>query len=251
MSDMETRIAGSSLLDLPLVAHAVAVVYNLPSLGSARLRLSGSILADIYLGKITRWNDPRIVKLNPGLALPDLTINPVHQSYNSGTTFVFTAYLCAVSHAWYTSVGTGRQAHWPVGLSGYRAAGTARMVSSAPGSLGYLELSDAGIAALPAAAIQNAQGNFVVPTVDSAEAAALAATLTCDLRGSIVNSPAPFGYPLVGYYYVSCYKHLAGLEASGLIVWMLTDPHQDAAVLSYIPLPPSVRAKALTLVTHP
>jgi len=244
MYDAEYRGNGPGTLNLPVAAHAAAIVYNLPGL-TARLHLTGLIIADIYLGRITRWNDPQIAKINPGLTLPDLAIDPIHQSNGSGTTYVFTAYLSAVSSDWKSGVGGGKQVHWPVGLGAKRDVGMARAVPATPGSIGYLEFSDAVTTPLSVAAVQNADGKFVVPSVESMEAAANAVKLPRDMRGSIVNSPAPAGYPVVGYFYVFADEKYTGANAKTLITWMLTKGQVKSAMFSYAPLPPAVEKQAL------
>ncbi len=242
--------AGPGTLNLPMVIHAVAVVYSLPGLGSATLRLTGPILADIYLGKITRWNDPQIARINPGIRLPDLAVSPLHQSSGSGATYVFTSYLSAVSPDWKTNVGSGKAVHWPVGLGGKGSVGAARVLAN-PGSLVYMDLSYAMTTTLSRAAVRNMRGQYIVPTVEAMTLAARAVRQPEDLRGSLVNSPAPLGYPLVGYTYLCVYKRPASRKANDLITWMLTEGQRDAAGFGYAPLPPSVRKQALAALSLP
>ncbi len=231
------------LLNIPVAAHTVSIVYNLPGL-QAPLRLSGLVLADIYLGKITRWNDPQIVRLNPSAARFDLAINPTHQSPSSGTTYVFTSYLSAVSPAWRSTVGAGPPVYWPVGLGG-DGNGVFRAVRQAPGTIGYLESQHATANNIPCAAIQNAKGKFVLPTLAATEAAAAAVKLPRDFRGSIVNSAAPLGYPLIGYTYLYIYRHPANPQVIRLVTWILTTGRHEAAEGGYAPLPGQVQAQAL------
>ena len=246
MSEDEMRIS-SGALNLPMAAHAVVIVYNLPGI-TAKLRLTGPIIADIYLGKITRWNDPQIVKINPGTALPDLAVNPVHQSNGNGTTYILTTYLSAVSPLWKSTVSAGTSVRWPVGLGGKQCAGVAHIVLQTPGSIGYMELSNIAANPVPFAAIQNAKGNFVVPSLESAELAASAVTLPRDMRGSIVNSPAPLGYPLVGYTYLFVYTHPANPQVKDFITWILTKGQRDTAIFGYASLPAHVQKQALAAV---
>lgn len=247
MYDAEFRNAGPGILNLPVVAHAVAIVYNLPGLAEP-LRLTGPIIADIYLGRITRWNDPQIARLNPGATLPDLAVTPFHQWQGSGTTYVFTSYLSAISFDWKSSVGAGKSVRWPVGLGGKGSTGAAR-IQAVPGSISYLDLSYVQTAPLSLAAVQNADGQFVVPSVASTEAAASAVKLPRDMRASIVNSPAPLGYPLTGYFYVFAYKNPTNPKSRDLIVWILTKGQQEAASFGYARLPPAVRKQALAALT--
>lgn len=243
LSDDATR-AAPGLRHVPTVAHLVVFTYNLPGIG-AGLRLTGPVVAGIYLGEITRWNGPEIVRLNPGLPLPDLAISPVHPSSGGGTTSVLTAYLSAVSPAWKDRVGAGKSVHWPVGLGGRSDVRMAAAVRAVAGSIGPLEWDYALTNAMPCAAMENARGNFVYPSVGTA--AATAASLPPDLRGADVKSNAPLNYPLVGFIYLLIYKGGAKPALKGLLTWILTEGQHDAAPMGYVPLPPGVREKALAV----
>lgn len=244
MNDAEMQ-AAPGILHIPTVAHAVTVVYNLPGINTP-LHLTGPVIADIYLGRITRWNDPRLARLNPNVPLPDLAVFPVHASNGSGTTYIFTTYLSAVSPQWKESVGAGKAVHWPFGLGG--KSEYMQLIKGTEGSIGYTELNYAVPIRIPYAALQNARGNFVSPTIEATDAAAASAKTTPDMRGSIVNAPAPLGYPLVGYTYLLIYKNGAKPAVKDLLTWCLTTGQHDATDLLYAPLPPTVQKRALALV---
>lgn len=178
MKDDEIAKAKGPVMHFPTVLGAVAVTYNLAALGGA-LRLSGQVLGDIFMGRITKWNDTRIAALNPGVSLPGSDILVVHRSDGSGTTFVFTDYLATVSPTWSSGPGRGKEVPWPVGLGGKGNEGVAGQVKQTPGSIGYVELAYAKQNNLPFAAIQNASGSFVVPSPEgmTAAAAGVAGTL--------------------------------------------------------------------------
>ena len=246
MSDTEMR-AVPDILHIPTVAYAVAIVYNLPGI-KAGLHLTGPVVADIYLGKVSRWNDPRIARLNPTLMLPDHAIFPVHQSNGGGNTYLLTTYLSIVSSAWQESVGAGKSICWPVGLGGKQGSGMAQLIARNEGSFGYMELRDAVRSGLPYAAIQNAKGHFVAPTLASIGSAAGSAEMPPDLRGSIVNSPAASGYPIAGFAFLLVHRDNPRPELTDLLTWCLTTGQKDAAGFQAVPLPPNVRRRALSLI---
>src|SRR3954469_20966948 len=165
MSDEEISKLKAPALHIPTVLGAVVVTYNLPEL-TKPLNLTGPVVAQIYLGKITKWNAPEIASLNPGLTLPNKDILVVHRSEGSGTTYIFTDYLTAVSPAWAAGPGKGKEVQWPVGLGGQGNAGVAGQLSQVPGSFGYIELAYARQNKLPYAAIKNSAGTFVLPTTE-------------------------------------------------------------------------------------
>lgn len=246
MTDAELRKT-PDVIHIPTVLGAVVVAYNLQ--GVPDLRLTPAVLADIFLGKIKRWNDPAIGAANPGVALPALDITVAHRSDGSGTTYVFTDYLSAVSAEWKSKVGTGKSVDWPVGVGGKGNEGVSGVIRNTPGAIGYVELIYAEQTRIPYALIQNRDGNFVKPTLESVSAAAAgaAARMPEDLRVSIVNAPGKDSYPISAFTYLLLDKNQKD-EAKGralvkFIWWALHDGERYARELLYAPLPPEVLAK--------
>jgi phosphate transport system substrate-binding protein len=243
MTDEQLAAAPRPILHVPTVVGAVAVVYNLPGL-SGTLKLEAAVLGDLFLGRITRWNDPRIARTNPDLALPDAPVSIVHRSDGSGTTAILTEYLSAVNLAWHERVGAGMSVNWPVGLGGKGSEGVSGQVRQLPGSLGYVELAYAVQSRLPFAAIQNRAGRFVSPELESTTAAAAAASLPEDLRTSIVNASGDQSYPIAGFTYLLVYQDQVdparGRALADFIGWCLYEGQSYAAELGYAPLPSGV-----------
>lgn len=239
-------------LHLPTVMGAVAVTYNLPGLQQP-LRLSGDVLADVFLGRVRKWNDARIAGLNPGVALPDRDILVVYRTDGSGTTYVFTDYLSAVSPQWKEAVGTGKAVKWPTGLGAKGNEGVAGQIKNTEGAIGYAEVAYAMQTGLQTAALQNQGGSFVTPSVEATTAAAtdVAGKLGADpdFRLSLVNSAAPQAYPITSWTYLlipqrfeDCAK---GRALAGVLEWALTQGGQQARDLHYAPLPDPVRDQVL------
>lgn len=247
----EEMRAAPGILHIPTVAGAVALAYHLPGPGPSRsgLKLSGNVIADIYLGKITRWNDPRITALNPGMKLPAAGIVPFHRSDGSGTTNVFTTYLAAVSPASKATIGIGKSVRWPKGPGGKGNTGVAALIQQTPGGFGYVELNYAAANHIPYASVRNAKGKFITPDAASTTAAASGFRVSPDLRMSIVNTSSPNGYPIASFTYLLVYPN-AKPQLKGLLQWALGDGQKEAVPLAYAPLPPSVRAKALAAVRN-
>jgi phosphate transport system substrate-binding protein len=243
MSDDELAVAPRPVLHIPTVAGSVAVVYNLPDLQSG-LKLTRSMLVDVFLGRITRWDDPRIVEANPGMALPSVAITTVHRSDGSGTTAVFTEYLASISPEWQQQVGTGTSVNWPVGIGAKGSEGVSGQVQQLSGGLGYVELAYAVQGHLSYAAVQNRTGRFVEPTLESTIGAAAGANLPVDLRGSIVDAPGEQSYPISTLTYLLAYQDQAdpvrGRAVADFFRWSLHEGQQHAAELGYAPLPPNV-----------
>jgi phosphate transport system substrate-binding protein len=248
----EEQARAPDVLQLPTVLGAVAVAYNLPGLEQP-VRLSGEVLADVFLGTVTRWDDARIAQLNPGVALPARDVLVVYRTDGSGTTHVFTDYLSAVSPSWKEKVGTGKAVRWPVGLGAKGNEGVAGQIRQTEGAIGYAEVAYALQTGLQAAALRNAAGEFVEPTVEATTAAAAGVAeqvaATGDFRVSLVNSPAAGAYPIASWTYLlvpqqieDCTKARA-LE--GVIRWALTEGGDDARALHYAPLPDAVRERVL------
>ena len=253
MSDEElSRAKGGRILHVPTVLGAVVLTYNLPELTDT-LTLTGELIADIFLGRVTRWDDARIAALNPDVKLPDRDILVVHRSDGSGTTYVFTDYLAAVSPAWRSGPGKGKEVQWPVGLGGKGNEGVAGQVKQTPGTLGYTELAYAKQNRLPVAAIRNSSGADVIPTIESITAAAAEAARTLpadtDYRISIVNAPGAESYPISSFTWILVYEQQAdsvkGRKLHDFLRWALTKGEAEAAALDYAPLPESMSTSLL------
>jgi phosphate transport system substrate-binding protein len=249
MSDEEISKLKAPAYHIPTVLGAVVVTYNLPELAKP-LNLTGPLVAQIYLGKVTKWNAPEIASLNPGVKLPNKDILVVHRSEGSGTTYIFTDYLTAVSPAWAAGPGKGKEVQWPVGLGGQGNPGVTGQIRQVPGSIGYIELAYARQNKLPVAAIKNAAGAFVQPTIESVTeaAAAIAAKLPAntDFRVSVVNAPAKGAYPISSFTYLLVYQTQTnatkGKKLIDFIRWAIHEGEADAASLDYSPLPKNVVA---------
>ncbi len=242
-----SRAKGGALLHIPTVLGAVAISYNVPGLASG-LKLTGPVLADIYLGKITRWNDRQIQALNPGVKLPAADILVTHRSEGSGTTYIFADYLSTQSPAWKAGPGKGTDIQWPVGLGGKGNAGVAGLIKQTPGSIGYVELAYVIENKLPYALLRNAAGKWVAPSMAGATAAAagVARSLppSTDFRVSIVNAPGAAAYPISSFTWLLVYEHpkdaAKGKQLADFIRWALHDGQAGAAALDYAPLPANV-----------
>jgi phosphate transport system substrate-binding protein len=253
MSDAElAKAKGGPVLHIPTVLGAVVVTYNLPQLARP-LRLDGATLADLFLGRITKWNDARIAALNPGAKLPDVDVLVVHRSDGSGTSYVFTDYLATVSPAWAAKPGKGKEVQWPVGLGGKGNEGVAGQVKQLPGSIGYIELAYAKQNKLAFADIKNAKGQFVTPTIAAVTAAAAGAVAalpaTTDYRVSIVNAAGVGAYPISSFTWLLVYKAqpdaTKGKKLLDFARWALTEGEKSAAMLDYAPLPPAMAKRLL------
>ena len=236
---------GTEILHIPTVMGAVVVTYNLPKVGKG-LKITPDVLADIYLGKITKWNDSRITSINKGLNLPDEAIFVAHRSDGSGTTNIFTGYLAKVSNSWKSKVGQGTSVDWPVGLGGKGNDGVAGLVKQTEGSIGYVELAYAEKNNLPYAALKNKAGYFVEPTFDavSAAAAGFIKNMPADLRVEITNADGKDSYPIAGFTWLLIYKNMKDKAKAKAIVkflkWAVTDGEKYAKQLYYAPLPKEV-----------
>jgi phosphate transport system substrate-binding protein len=251
MKDEQLKNAPGKILHIPTVAGAVVITYNLE--GNPKLKLDGSTLADIFLGQITKWNDPRIAALNPGVNLPRTDIVVAHRSDGSGTTGIFTAYLNTVSPAWKEKVGSDVSVQWPAGLGGKGNDGVSGLVKQSPGAIGYIELIYALQNKLPIADMKNAAGNFVTPSLDSVTAAMEGAQIPDDLRFMIINPPGDTAYPIGGCTYLLVYEDLKGhikdpshaTKVVDFLKWAETDGQKLAPALDYAPLPEALRKRVL------
>jgi len=234
-----------AVIHFPTVAGAVVLAYNLPSV-TAPLQLTPDVVAGIYMGKITMWNDKRIAASNAGVALPNMPIAAIHRSDGSGTSYIFTAYLSAVSAEWKELVGNNTSVSWPVGLGGKGNEGVSGLVRQAPGAIGYVELAYAKQNNFSVASIRNAAGKFIAPSIASTTAAAngAAAVLAKDVRTPIVNSPAPDAYPIAGLTFLLVNKEqrdqAKGKAIADFIAWAMTEGQKSAEALDYAPLPEAV-----------
>ncbi len=243
MTQEQMNEAPGRIYHIPMVMGSVAVTYNVPGV-SKGLKLTADILADIYLGKLTNWNDSRIASINPGVNLPDLAIVVVHRSDGSGTSFIFTDYLSSVSSEWKGKVGKATSVNWPVGLGGKGNEGVAGVVKQTPGSIGYNELAYAAQNNLSYADLQNKSGNFIEPTIEATSAAASGVPMPEDFRVSVVNSPNPQAYPIAGFTWLLIYKdmddHTKGEAIVNFIKWAIHDGQSYTKDLMYAPLPADV-----------
>ena len=244
ITDEELKMASAEIVHIPTCLGSVAICFNLP--GQPNLNLTPEILADIYMGGITRWDDKRIKAVNPGLSLPKMPIMVVHRSDGSGTTFIFSDYLSKVSQSWEKRVGRGKALSWPTGLGAKGNEGVTGLIKQIPGSIGYIELAYAIQNKMPRAAIKNASGTFIEPTLDSTSRSAQS-EIPADTRVSITNTSAADGYPISGFTWLIVYKEQnynsrSREKAQALVnlVWWMTHEGQNyTKPLDYAPLPES------------
>ena len=247
LSDEEQKAMPAPVVHIPTVAGAVVLAYNLPGLRKP-LRLSPDVIAGIYLGEIERWNHQRIAAINPGVRLPNTAIAVAHRSDGSGTTYIFTRYLAAISRPWDDRVGAGKSVNWPIGVGGKGNEGVTGLVKQTPGGIGYVELAYAAQSKLPYATVRNAAGNFVEPSIASTTAAAAGAVaaMAKDVRASIANSNAADAYPIAGFTYILIYRDqkdaAKGEALAKFLGWAIRDGQRFAADLLYAPLPKDVVA---------
>jgi phosphate transport system substrate-binding protein len=246
----DDQMAKVDAVHIPTVLGAVVVAYNAP--GMKTLRFSPETLANIFLGKITKWNDPAILADNPGVKLPEQSISVAHRSDGSGTTFIFVDYLSKVSPEWKSKVGTGTSVNWPAGLGGKGNEGVTGLVKSTPGSIGYVELIYAIQQKLSVADIKNSAGNFITPKLESTTAAAEGAAIPDDYRVSLTNPPGAQAYPIAGFTWLLVHKDskdkAKGTALINFLRWALTDGQRLATQLDYAPLPKSLQERVLKTV---
>ena len=249
MTDTELAAARHGpVLHIPTTLGAVVVIYNVPGV-TQPLRMTPDVIADIFMRKITKWNDPRLAAVNPGVTLPATDILVVHRSDGSGTTYIFTDYLSKVSPTWAAGPGTGKAITWPAGtLGGKGNEGVAAQVQQTQGSIGYVELAYATQNKLPVALVRNSSGAFIAPTIASitAAAAGVADTLsaTSDFRISIVNAPGADAYPISSFSWILLYQNqtdaVKGRKLVDFLKWAVTEGQQHGAARDYAPLPPKL-----------
>jgi phosphate transport system substrate-binding protein len=254
MTDEQLKASKIKIVHVPTVLGAVVPIYNLPGV-SGDLKFSPDVLADIYLGKISNWNDARIAKDNPGIKLPNTDIVVVHRSDGSGTTYIFTDYLSKVSNDWKNSVGKSTAVPWPKGIGGKGNENVAAMVRQMPGGIGYVELIYALQNKIPYGYVKNAAGNWVKGSVEGVtEAAATVKQMPADYRVSITNAPGANAYPISSFTWLLI-PTPAPNSANGKIIkdflgWMLDHGQAETSALYYAPLPKAVSDKVRTTISQ-
>jgi phosphate transport system substrate-binding protein len=244
MTNEELAKAPAPLLHVPMTLGAVTLSYNLPNVKQP-LRFTPDALAGVFLGEITKWNDPKLASLNPGVKLPNGPITVVHRSDGSGTTAIFTEYLSAAVPRWKDKVGAGKTVNFPVGLGAKGNEGVAGQLKTSPGSVGYVELAYAIETKQPVAAIQNQAGQFVTPSLEGITAAAdgLADKIPSDMRSFIVNAPGQAAYPISGFTYILVYRDqqdpAKGKALAEFLWWAVHDGQAYGPPLHYAKLPSS------------
>ena len=245
MTDEQLKAAPGALMHFPTVLGAVVPVYNVPGVTS-ELKFTGSLLADIFLGKVTKWNDPAIAKLNPGAKLPATAITVAHRSDGSGTTYIWVDYLSKVSSEFASKVGVKTSVNWPTGVGGKGNEGVSGLVTQTPGSIGYVELIYALQNKISYGSVQNAAGEFVKATVEGVTMAAAAASakMPADFRVSITNAPGKSVYPISSFTWMLLYEDAKDKAQAKAMVdfmkWALGDGQKYCADLGYAPLPAAV-----------
>jgi phosphate transport system substrate-binding protein len=249
MSDENLAQAPGKILHIPTVAGADVITYNLP--GDPKLKLDGDVIVNIFMGNITKWNDPKITALNPGVNLPDQPIVTVHRADGSGTTFIFTDYLSSVSPVWADTAGKGTSVKWPAGtgLAAKGNEGVAGQVKQLSGAIGYVELIYAKQNNMPYADVKNSSGNFISPSLDSIIAALATAKIPDDFRFSMVNPPGEKAYPIAGATWLLVYEKqkdaVKGRKLVEFLNWALSKGEAMATSLDYAPLPDEVQKRVL------
>jgi phosphate transport system substrate-binding protein len=247
------QVDGRVVLQVPVTLGGVAMAYNVPGV-SETLKMTRGLIADIYLGKITKWNDPALQRLNPSVKLPDMPIVTVHRSDGSGTTYIFTDFLGRVSAEWKTKVGTDKSVDWPApnAVGGKGNEGVAGAVRQTPGSIGYLELAYVLENAITYATVENKAGRYVLPTIDSVRAAAAAKPSVSATDFSIVDQATPEAYPISGYSWVVLYQKPTDTARArmlkAIMSWLVTDGQALAQTVKYVPLPPNVQKTAILTI---
>ena len=245
MNDDQLKAAPGPILHFPTVLGAVVPIYNVPNV-TVDLKFTGQVLADIYLGKVTKWNDPEIMKANPGVSLPGTAITVVHRADGSGTSYIWCDYLASVVPEWKQKVGVSTSVQWPIGLGGAKSDGVTALVKQTPGAIGYVELVYALQNKLSYGVVQNQAGSFVKASLATATAAAAAAAknMPPDFRVSIVNAAGANAYPITSFtwmlFYQSPKDKVQGKAMVDFLTWALTDGQKFTADLGYAPLPQPV-----------
>jgi phosphate transport system substrate-binding protein len=247
-SDMplsDADLAKDGLMQFPTVIGGVVPVVNVRGIGPGQLRLTGQVLGDIYLGKVTKWNDPAIAALNPGLTLPAATIAPVRRADGSGTTFIFTNYLSKVNAEWKAQVGEGTAVNWPAGAGGKGNEGVAAFVQRLPNSIGYVEYSYAVTNRMASVQMRNADGQFVKPDDTSFKAAAAGADWSRSFNQILTHTPGAQSWPITGATFILMHTQPDKPSQAGASLaffeWAFSQGDAMATQLEYVPLPPTVK----------
>jgi len=242
MTDEEIAAVKEGVVLLPVTAGSIVLAYNLPG-APKELRLSRAAYTGIFLGTITKWNDPAIASANPGATLPDTKITVVSRSDGSGTTYVFTQHLSAISPQWSSGPGTGKSVNWPVGVAGKGNPGVTALIKQTPGAIGYVEFAYAQQTGMPMVVLENKSGQYVKADLDTAKRALGSVALPSDLRAWLPDPGAPDAYPIVTYTWLLCYKKYADPKVAealkAVIRYGLSDGQRFSAELGYVPLPDS------------
>ncbi len=250
MTDEEmAKSKNGPILHIPMTIGSVAMSYNLPSVPADKhIKLTGALIADIFLGKVKKWNDAALTQLNPDITLPDAAITVVHRSDGSGTTAIFTKYLSAVSPEWSSKIGANTTVNWPTGVGGKGNEGVAGAIKTTQNALGYVELAYVLVNNMQYGSVKSKDGEDVLPALDTAKADAQNFTnIPADLRFYIVNAPGKNSYPISGYSWTLVYQNQQnadrGQALANLLWWMSHDGQQYAPDLHYVPLPDSIVKK--------
>ncbi|GDX41188.1 phosphate-binding protein [Armatimonadota bacterium] len=254
LTDEEERSLSAPAVHIATVGGADVLAYNIPGQGVG-LRLTADIVAGIFLGKIVKWNDPKIVKENPKANLPDLAIQSVHRTDGSGTTYIFTSYLKKVSAEWAAGPGAGKSVNWPTGLGGNGNQGVSGVIQRTPGSIGYIELAYAMKQNIPYASLKNRSGAFITASVDTVTNAINGATneLKKNIKTPIVDAPGKNSYSISSLTFILIYKapHANNGNITKLWDWALEKNQQEfAKTLGYAPLPKSLVALNKTILKN-
>ena len=253
MSDADLEKSDGQIIHVPICLGAVVITYNIP--GNPELKITPEVLAGIFLGKIKKWNDPKIANINPGTTLPNQNIIIVHRSDGSGTTSIFTDYLSKVSSEWKKTVGVGKSVKWPGGMGAKGNEGIAGLISQIPGTIGYVELAYTIQNKMPQALVQNAKGNFVKPALESISLAG-EAEIPADTRITLTNTNAEKGYPISSFTWIIVYKEQNYSDRNkskaetllNMLWWMTHEGQKYASPLDYAPLPEGVVKKAEAII---
>lgn len=247
MKDDEIKQLKSPMVHIPTALGAVVITYNIPGVTQS-LKLTAEVLAEIFLGKITKWDDAKIKALNPGVTLPSQMIVVAFRADGSGTTAVFTEYLAAKSPEWLAKVGKGKSVKFPTGLGGKGNEGVTGLVRQNPGAIGYIEMTYARVNNLPMASVKNKSGQFVLPSLDSVTSAASSfKAIPADLRMSVLDATGKDAYPISSYTYMLVSKKMDATKGPAFLSflkWALDKGQDLAQTLSYAPLPKAVQEKA-------
>lgn len=246
MTDDDIAQVKDGVVLLPMTAGSVVLAYNLPA-ASGDLKLSRDAYAGIFLGTVKAWNDPKIAAANPGIQLPDTPVTPVTRSDGSGTTFVFTNHLSAISDAWKSGPGAGTTINWPAGVSGKGNAGVTALIKQTPGAIGYVEFGYAKQTGMPMVTLQNKSGKYITADPASEQAALAGVEMPANLRVWVPDPAGAAAYPIVTYTWLLCYKKYAKPELAAtlkaVITYGLTEGQKVSDELGYIPLPATVVSK--------